>query len=98
MTRPLADAAAILLILETCLLALLPLALLAGMAYGVTRLIAALEPLLKRAQTVSAQTARQSEAFSHKLARPLIGVYSRVAAARAWWGRISQPVFRWPLR
>lgn len=95
MTRPLADAAVILLILESCLLGLLPLALLAGMAYGVTRLTTALGPLLKRAQAFSAQAAQQSEAFSHKAARPFIAISSRVAAARAWWAHISQPFVRW---
>ncbi|MER3513964.1 MAG: hypothetical protein C4310_05870 [Chloroflexota bacterium] len=95
MTRPLADAAAILLILESCLLGLLPLALLAGMAYGATRLTAALGPLLKRAQAFSAQAAKRSEAFSHQVARPFIDISSRAAAARAWWGHISQPFLRW---
>lgn len=90
MTRPLADAAAILLILESCLLGLLPLALLAGMAYGATRLTAALGPLLKRAQAFSAQMAQQSEKFSHQAARPFIKVSAWAAAARAWWGRVSR--------
>lgn len=94
MTRPLADVAAILLILESCLLGLLPLVFLGGMAYGVTRLIAAVEPLLKRAQTFSAQARERSEELSHQVARPFIAVSSRAAAARAWWYRVSRPFSR----
>jgi hypothetical protein len=92
MIRPLADAAAILLIVETCILGLVPLALLGGMAYGVIRLIDALRPILKRAQEVSARIARQSAEVSDKIARPLIEVSSRAAAAQAWMDRMGEPV------
>lgn len=95
MTRPLADAAAILLVLEVCILGLLPLALLTGAAYGLIRLTAAVDPLLKRAQAFSAQMAQQSEKFSYQAARPFIKVSGWAAAARAWWGHVSQPFLRW---
>lgn len=92
MIRPLADAAAILLIIETCVLGLLPLALFAGVTYGVIRLINAVRPILKRGQELSAQIARESATFSDKVARPLIEVSSRAAAAQAWAGRIREPL------
>jgi hypothetical protein len=91
MIRPLADAAAILLVIEACILGIVPLALFAGMAYAMIRLIQALRPILKRGRDLSARIAQRSEEFSHKAARPLIEASSRAAAARAWAEKISEP-------
>lgn len=82
--RALADAAAIILVAEVLILGLVPLALLGGMAYGVTRLIRALRPILKRIQDIARRVAAQSERVSQAATRPLIEVASRAAAGRAY--------------
>jgi len=82
--RALADAAAIVIIAEALILGLVPLALLGGMAYGVSRLIQALRPILKRVQDIVRRVAGQSERASQAATRPLIEVASRGAAARAY--------------
>jgi hypothetical protein len=72
------DIALIFLSMEALVIALIPLALLSALAYGVYRLIPAVRKYLRLALSYAEQLREAVERFSEAVARPLIWLYSTV--------------------
>lgn len=72
------DIALIFLSMEALVIALIPLALLSALAYGVYRLILAVRKYLRLALSYAEQLREAVERFSEAVARPLIWLYSTV--------------------
>lgn len=76
------DIALIFLSLEALFVALIPLALLAALAYGVYRLIPAARKYLRLALSYAEQARAAVERMSESVAAPLIWVYSTAQSIR----------------
>lgn len=76
------DIALVFLSLEALVIALIPLALLSGLAYGVYRLIPLVRKYLRLAFSYAEQAREAVERFSKAVAQPLIWLYSTVRNVR----------------
>jgi hypothetical protein len=76
------DIALVFLSLEALIIALIPLALLSALAYGIYRLIPLVRKYLRLAFSYAEQMREAVERFSEAVAQPLIWVYSKVRNVR----------------
>ncbi len=76
------DIALVFLSLEALIIALIPLALLSALAYGIYRLIPLVRKYLRLAFSYAEQVREAVERFSEAVAQPLIWVYSKVRNVR----------------
>jgi len=77
-----ADASTVLLLLPLLALSLLPIAILAAVAYGVTKLIEVIPGPAHQAQSAVAQVARTTKRGTSAALRPFFSVYATAASVR----------------
>ena len=83
------DVSLIWLIVPSLIFSLIPLALLAALAYGVIRLIGVLPAFFFRVQSGVARVRIQVGRLAQKATRPIVKVSSLSAAAKAGWNRLT---------
>lgn len=86
-----ADISLMWLLLPVIVLSIVPLALLVGLIYGLTRALGALPGLAYQAQRALLRVERTTRRIADRAAAPVIGVESRTASWKAFWRTLRKP-------